>query len=76
MEASEKFKRYFKSQKEPNWGMILMNLVPFVGDVIRLLFENRKANGKIKLIKLVMEIHGPEMDCKDLIDRINKIIEQ
>lgn len=76
MEASERLSKYFKGSKDPNWGSIILNIIPFVTDVIKLIFENRKCNGKIKLIKLVIDIHGPEMECKDLIERINKIIEQ
>lgn len=76
MEASERLSKYFKGKKEPNWTSIILNLVPFVSDVIKVIFENRKNNGKLKLIKLVVEIHGQDMNCADLIDRINKVLDQ
>lgn len=74
MEASERLTKYY-SHQQPNWGMILTNIFPFVRDVMKMIFEHRKSNGKIKLIELVMDVHGDE-ECSLLKERINKILKQ
>lgn len=74
MEASARLIKYY-SHQQPNWGMILTNIFPFVRDVMMMIFESRKANGKIKLIELVMDVHGDD-ECSLLKERINKILKQ
>lgn len=74
MEASERLTKYYH-HSQPNWALILTNLFPFVKDVMVMIFENRKAKGKLKLIEMVMEVHN-EAKCDEMKERINKISQQ